>query len=328
MTRLTKVELLRLWWRRLPQIAAVASLGFVVVFLLGLGQQVASLEEQRAEAEQMYEENLRWWQESQSPEMVAECLEQQARERELADDPTIDFGCRQPPPRLEDFLWGPPDLAAAYGEVLVGIAAALLAVVLVMGASSTAAEFAHRTIGTWLTFEPRRSRVWASKVAAAALAAVPVTLAFLALAFVGPWLIYTVGDQPTTVTGDQWGDLAWTSLRLLLLAVLICAVGAAAGLLLRHTGAVLGVLVAYFIAVEGMLRQLLPGMETWLLSVNINAVLRGGYSWTSYDCSSDAMNCREVVHTLSMGRGLVYLAVLALVVLVASWWATRERDVD
>ncbi len=108
-----------------------------------------------------------------------DCLQSQAG-GPRAGDPTADFGCDTMEPTLSEFLKPQLRFAGEVPGVLTGGAVLLALAALVLGAGFTASEFSTGSIGTWLTFEPRRLRVYGSKLLAAGAGVVPLAVLTLA----------------------------------------------------------------------------------------------------------------------------------------------------
>ncbi len=329
--RLLRVELRRMVARRLVQVMTLLAVLIAGLALWGTSEQISNLDQTTAEAQRWYEESLGYWQQSQEPEVLERCLSDQDREREVSGDPTLDFGCQQPEPRLEDFLVAPQTMVEVYRELFNQLALPLLFLSLVMGSTAAAAEFTHRTIGTWLTFEPRRDRVYAAKLGAGALAALPVAGLGVALLALGVAAIFRVNGIDDQLTGAHWGELTWQAARIVGLASVMGAVGVAAGMLLKHTGAVLGVSLGYAFVVEGLLGSSPwgQGLRHWFLTNAIQAWVNGGYTLVDYVCTNpETGDCREVTTLISQGHGALVIGIVALGVTALSWWVFRRRDID
>jgi ABC-2 type transport system permease protein len=331
MTRLLGVELRRVASRRLVLALMVLPLAFVALALVGIHLDLSMAEANRAEGERFYEQALVDWEEN-GAQMVADCREVQEQERELSGDPSLDFGCDQMrEPVLEDFVFEPPPVREQLVNAVAALGVPVAVLAMLIGATTTAAEFSARTVGTWLTFEPRRDRVWGSKTLAATVGVLPMVVAVLAALAVGIPLVYRLNDDPATLAGGAWGEVAATGGRAVVLAMLAAALGAGLGMLLRNTGAVLGVLVAYAVVVEGLLQGFVPRVHAYLLARNAEAWLRGGLEWTDLECSPSpdgGQECVEVVRTVSLlDAGLLLGGVMA-VVLVLSWLHFRRSDID
>lgn len=146
----------------------------------------------------------------------------------------------RPPGPSKSGSGGMGDLQPELGSLLNGLTFVFLLVCLLLGTSPTAAEYAHRTMGTWLTFEPRRTLVFFSKISAVALVVVPVILVMTGLVVVGMFAVFAFNALPTSLEAAQWESLVWRGPPLVLLASAAAAIGAALGTLLRRTSIVFG----------------------------------------------------------------------------------------
>ena len=208
MMRLTKVELRRLFSRRLTTIAMLGALVVTGVMLFGSFQEAKPLSAQEQATQQAQFDQARKDWDANGEQQIQDCLKQQAETQKT--DPKADFACSQMEPNLAN--WGKPQ--AKFAEMMPGtlLAGSLLLtfVGFVVGASFVAAEFSSGSMGNWLTFEPRRMRVYASKLAAAGLGLIPVTVALLGLLTAGVWLIVATSAPPWSrpprcgVTSARW----------------------------------------------------------------------------------------------------------------------------
>ncbi|HLS46521.1 MAG TPA: hypothetical protein VK045_13925 [Ornithinicoccus sp.] len=334
MTRLTRVELRRIFSRKIVHLSVLAIVAASLLVFWGLWQTVQPVSAFEEQAKRDFEQIHSDWEEQQQfqdDEFVEQCLAEQEAERERMGDPSIDFGCVWEEPTLEDMIAGyaPPSMFDLYSMNLRDTGNLVFILVLLGGSTATAAEIAHRTLGTWLTFEPRRDRVFASKVLASGLVAIPITALFLALILGGVPLIYQLRGVDGTVSAAEWSDLGWMSARMVALAVFLGMVGAAAGLLMKHTGAVLGIVVGYLLVAENMVRGLFPNYTKYLLSENLLAWINDGQQVRTWVCD-DAFNgeCREVVTLISLEQGALVVGLVGVVVVLLSWVLFRRRDVN
>ena len=257
------------------------------------------------------------------PQQVQDCLTQQAEAQKT--DPKAVFGCDQMEPKWAN--WGKP--VAKFTEmmptILSGGSLLLAFVGFLIGAGFVAAEFSSGSMANWLTFEPRRMRVYASKLGAAGLGLIPVTVALLGLLTAGAWLIVGHFASTAGTTAKVWGDLALMGGRAVALAVAAAVAGAAMGVLLRHTAAVLGIAVGYLVLVEGVFGQALQGARPWLLQLNFNAWLQHGAKYYPLVCKTDGQgnySCQGVETLLTFGHSSTYLGILVVLILglAASAW--------
>jgi len=330
MKRLTKVELRRLFSRRLTAIALLGALAVTGLMLFGTFTEAkplsgAELTSQRAQFDQAHKE----W-EVNGDQQLQDCLTQQAEAQK--QDPKANFGCNQMEPKW-GLNWGKPE--AKFTEMMPGImlgGSYLLAfVAFVVGAGFVAAEFSSGSMANWLTFEPRRMRVYVSKLGAAGLGLIPVTVALLGLLTAGSWLI--VGHLASTAgtTAKVWGDLALMGGRAVALAVAAAVAGAAMGVLLRHTAAVLGIAVGYLVLVEGVFGQALQGARPWLLQHNLAAWLQHGATYYFETCTTNSQgqySCQGGQKVLSFGHGSAYLGLLVVLTVGLAALVFRRRDVS
>ena len=324
MSRLTAVELRRLAARKVVWFALLGTAAIVLATLATVFFQARGIDLARAGMNQEYERIV-----ADHQQWVAECQQEEALERRRTGDPSVDFGCADmAPPTVEEMYGQMPSLAEQYGVLLQGLVYPFAFLALVLGSTAVAAEFAHRTMGSWLTVEPRRTPVFGSKVLAPALASVPVTVTGLALVLVGVPAVFRWFRLDDGVTGSEWVDLGWTALRLVVVAVVAGALGAGAAFLVGHSGVVVGVIVGYLVLVEGMVGSALGGVQPYLLGRNISAFVQDGTEWEIYAGCTGFEECLPVRHSLSLEHGATVLAVLLGVVLLLAWARFRTADID
>jgi len=327
--RLTKVELRRLFSRRLTAIAVLGALIIAGLMLLGTFQAAkplssAELTSQRAQFDQARTD----W-DANGEQQVQSCLTEQAEVQKT--DPKADFGCNQMEPKLENWGKQPVKFAETMPGILLGGSYLLAFVGFLVGAGFVAAEFSSGSMANWLTFEPRRMRVYASKLAAAGLGLIPATVALLGLLTAGVWLIVGYFGPTAGTTAKVWGDLGEMGARSVALALAAAVSGAALGVLLRHTAAVLGVAMGYLVLVEGVFGQALQGAQPWLLRLNVNGWLQHGTTYYINSCKTDAQgnyNCQGIEKALTFGHSSAYLGLLVVFVVGLAALVFRRRDVS
>jgi ABC-2 type transport system permease protein len=325
-TRLTKVELRRLFSRRLTRIGiagAVVMIG-VMLFAVFMGsrplpaEQLASM---RADYDRM----------AQSlPAEVERCKAEEKAQQ--GTDPSFSMSCEQMvlPPWEE---WTKPETVfrETMPDVLLNGSYLLVFIAFLLGAGFIGAEYSSGSIGSWLTFEPRRLRVYGSKLLAASTGLIPVAAVFTTLLLLGSWVI--IGHNGTTAgtTGEVWGDLAETAVRVVALTAVAAALGVVVGLLFRHTAAALGLAMAYLVLVEAVLGGVLTKVQPWLLRLNFESWVSHGATYVVEECTGDqagaGYSCSLVEKQVSFGHGTLYLAVVTLVLVVAGALVFRRRDV-
>lgn len=327
MTRLIRVELTRLWWRRLPVVAALGLLVVVVITLFGVNQQAGAASRALAGQDESFNQAVADW-EANGEDMMAECLTEQERERERSGDPDLDFHCAEMEPTVEQWFGAPPSAAELFPDLISGLSWVLLFAVVAIGCSATANEVGQRTLGTWLTFEPRRGPVFVSKVLAAALWAVPLALVLMLGTALGVIAVLARNGIPDGMSSGEWADLAWISVRVVLLAMAVGAVGAALGFVLRNVAILIGLLVGYAIAVESILVNLVQGLQGWTVRKHVASWIQDGTTWQVWPRECFDAECRPTEHSLTLAQSSVYLGVGVVALTLLGYLFLTRRDVD
>jgi len=315
MTRLIQVELRRFFARRLTRLAALGMVALLGLLLVNVHQQVADNTPERVQ------------QRISEQEQSCQGAQRQAR----ASDPSANFGCDQISQQMQG---APAGFAAATLDTLSQFAPVLAMGAFLIGAGFVAAEFSTGSLGTWLTFEPRRRRVYGSKIAAVAVGMLPVSALVLLLLAVAVYATTRSYDVVGQVSGEQRRDLVSTTARVIVIASAAGVGGAVLGALLRHTAAALGLALAYFILVEGvfsgLITRFVPDSKPWLVIPNFNAWVRNGITYpidTPCMSSPGPTECVPLTHTITLAHGATYLAVLVAVGVSVAAWAFTHRDV-
>lgn len=328
MSRLSLVELRRLGARRLTAIVFVGTLVVVGLMLFGIAQDAKPLPAAQLAAQRVqFEEAHRDWV-ANGVQQRQDCLDSQTEARKT--DATADFGCDSMEPTWAS--WGKPQTVfhQVMPDVLRGSSYLLAFVGFLVGAGFVAAEFSSGAIGNWLTFEPRRTRVYASKLVAPAAGLVPLSIIVLGVLTGGVWLIAGHYGSTAGTTSQTWADLAGTAGRIVALTSAGGVLGAATGFLLRHTAAALGLAMGYLVLVEGIFSGTLQSVQTWLVKLNFDAWVQHGTSYFINACTSDDSGnyvCSSVSRHLGFGPASAYLAVALAAVVVLAAVLFRRRDV-
>ncbi|MEO6143358.1 MAG: ABC transporter permease [Dermatophilaceae bacterium] len=329
MMRLTTVELRRLFSRRITTVALLGALVVTGLMMFGTFQEAKPLSGAELASQQVQLEQAQKDWAANGEQQVKDCLAQQAEAQKT--DPKALFGCDHMEPTAAN--WGKPQakFAELMPSALLAASYLLTFVGFVIGASFVAAEFSSGSMANWLTFEPRRMRVYASKLAAAGLGLIPATVALLGLLTAGVWLIIRHFSPTVGTSAKVWGDLGEMGARSLALALAATVTGAAIGVLLRRTVAVLGIAVGYLVLVEGVFAQALQGARPWLLQLNVNGWLQHGASYFVESCKTDAQggyNCQGIEKVLSFAHSSAYLGLLVVVAVGLAALVFRRRDVS
>ena len=323
---LVGVELRRLWWRRLTKVVVAA----VVVFIGATVYNAYNETSPERLAQQL--DSYRIMQQ-EAPRIVEDCRRQQAIERDRSGDQTLDLGCDQQAqtPTLEEMGIGLPVADIVTEGIARTIALLLAFVALLLGASFVGAEFSTGSMGLWLTFQPRRLRVAASKLIAAAVGGAVVAVLGLVLTNLGARMVAVVNRPGSDLQLPQAPPLeeplALLGLRIVALALGAGVVGAALGLLLRHTAAIIGTVLGFAVVVEGIVIQaFLQGrLQQWSVLKNIEAFVDRGTTYAAESCGPSS--CEYAERTLSYTHGWVFLLCVALAVVLTGVVSFRRRDV-
>lgn len=249
-----------------------------------------------------------------------------------AEHPDVELRCDPPqPPELVMYEPVPRAFADAATSASSGLTLPVVLAALAASVSFVTAEFGTGSMATWLTFVPRRRRVFTSKTLAAMTAALPGAAVGIAGALGGMALVYAAYGR-SLGDGALWSHLVDAAGRQMVLAVLAAAVGCGLAFTLRNVPAVTGVLVWWVVAIEMVLIEVLPSLAPLTLGLNARAWVEGGASYTVQECGPDLSRpglsvCESVDRFVSAGQGVVVLTVAALVVAAAGLLVFRRRDV-
>lgn len=198
--------------------------------------------------------------------------------------------------------------------VLQASSGVLAAVAWLLGASLIGAEYQSRSLTTTLTWESRRSRVFAAKAMTAIGFAVLLTACSLLLVELAMIPAATLHGAPTNGEPGP-AALAGVVLRGSALSAIAAALGFSLATLGRHTAAALGAGFAYVIILENILGGAFPGWRRWLLLGNTITFLSG-------------KNSGDQVPGRSVTAAAMILLSVATIFTVAALVAFRHRDVS
>lgn len=176
-------------------------------------------------------------------------------------------------------LWLTRATAESRGEnrdnAIATISVLTYLLVIVLGASAVGAEYRAGTVGTVLTWEPRRVRLLAARLAAVAIVAMLLFLIVHAV-FIGAWAIgVAINGRSGGADADFWRELLVLLGRATLLAGALAVMSGAITTITKNTGGAMGLWFGYLIAIEGILRGQLDSVIPWFLTINIGAF----YGW-------------------------------------------------
>ncbi|MCZ4500111.1 MAG: family transporter protein [Marmoricola sp.] len=227
-------------------------------------------------------------------------------------------------PAGKSFFRAPLDLSGTLKGNGSGVAILVVGLLIIAGSTFAGGDWASGSIRNQVLFEPRRSRLWAAKAIAVALASALIALVVLG-AF---WLtLYLVASDRGVPHGSAVvGDVGWHLLRAVALAAGAGLGAFALTTIFRHSVATMSLLFAYSVGGE-LLVLLLPidGVARWSLGNN-------AFGWleTRLEFVDPTSRCNDLAgcgteHISHLGSGL-YLLVLLAVACTASWASFRRRD--
>ncbi len=208
-----------------------------------------------------------------------------------------------------------PVSLSSYGPGLI-----ILATVIVgawgyfTAASAIGSEQASGALGTWLTFNPRRGRVYVAKLIAVAVPTLVLALVSTTLA-IGWALIVSDRQAP-----GELGDLMLMALRGVLVAGSFAVLGFVCALIGRSTLSALGVLVGWLVlvAMQAFFSSAIGHGWQWMgLERVIGEFLFNNESWVSHGLGID--------YALVVANGFLWFGlVAALVAITAAVFARRD----
>lgn len=324
--RLLRVELRRLSARRLLRVMVLVALVAVAVTLGKVAYDSHPPNAaQLAQAEQLAAEQRR-----QNPpiaQQVQECENAKAG----SNGPPKDYDCAANihAPRASDFVQDRTfRFRDAAPSALGGFSVILALVGFLVGASFVGAEWSAGTMGSLLTWEPRRLRVLAAKGLALAIGLSVVGVVLLGSFLAGA---YGVAEWRGSTAGATSGFLMATLLtvsRGVALGVGAALGGFAVAGTLRSTSAALGLGFAYFVGAEIVLRNAWKGSPAWLLTSNVGAWLIRDFHIDTFKCPPQGGDCTQLTTRLSHTHGALVLLGLTALVLAIAAVTFRRRDVS
>lgn len=199
---------------------------------------------------------------------------------------------------------------------------------LLLGASAIGAEFGTRTMASWLALEPRRTRVFVTKLVAIALVTAALSVLGWLLVWAGLWMIGSRHHLVNDLGSEVFADMG----RGVLLAVMASVAAAGLAFLTRHTAAVLGLVMGYLVASVLMLGGLLPGAR-YSLMLNLQAWISGQSSEWMTVCEPEAgyggsTACTQVQLLIERGDAALLLGGLTVASVLIGWLGFLRRDVN
>jgi ABC-2 type transport system permease protein len=246
---------------------------------------------------------------------------------------------------VDNAIWALPKRpfsADTFDGLLVFTGAIGTLAAIMLAASAGGADWAARTMGLLLSWEPRRMRVFLVRMLVSMVIGTLVVawLAALALALgaaiasahgLSDELLPVLGAQFRPVALDEGLELA---LRWLPVAGLAAAGGFGLAMLTRSTGWAIGVAIGLVAIVESIIQNLWAWGSQWLIQTNLAAWLQGGVQWrvdrnpVTYSAAPLAPGVEPGTIFITDTRALAWLATLALGTALVSLVAFLRRDVE
>lgn len=211
-------------------------------------------------------------------------------------------------------LWPDDDARDAGNDeaLLMASSVMLLMLAVVLGASLVGADYASRNLETLLTWETRRVRFVTMRLCAVAVVVFVFYLAFQAVFTLT--LVPTIAFKGTTEGADAaWlGNLFGVVGRTGLVVAGFGVFGASLAFLARSTAGAMGIVFAYLVGVEAILRSYQPEWSNWYVISNLVPLL-------------DPTTLLDFFTRTAAGAGFLLFVYLVLVV-VAAAGVFRARD--
>ena len=320
MSRLIWAEVTRLLSRRLTGIAMIVILLGVAGYQLVVNDALSAPSgDELAAAERSYQQAHQDW---------AAGREQYDKECRDAGAPSDEFVI--PEPTLAEFTGDSTPFKEATSVALRLSTLFVALVTFTIAASFIGAEYTSGSITNWLTFVPRRSHVfWSKLVAVAGFAVLLGTLA-ATLVLGGSLMLARVHGSDI----DAIPELAGVGVRGVLSIVVLAVLGFCVGLLTRHTAGAIGILLAALVAC--FVRNGVLGSQAWAQRItpwtpegNIGALIDKGYNYAVpvEMVTPDGVTVELVEGAVSLTHGLVYWSIILTLVIMGSLLIFRHRDV-
>jgi ABC-2 type transport system permease protein len=195
----------------------------------------------------------------------------------------------------------------------------------VLGASALGAEWQSGTFASLLTWEPRRQRVLAAKLAAPVIATAALTAVVLPLITAGAWLAADLRGTTSGTTGHVWASSAAQYGRSVVLLALVTLIASGIAGLTRHTVAALGVIGGYFVGGEVVGGVVSAWWRQHGLFAHLVAFMRGTWVYSKRQLTARGEVFQQ--HTLHAVNGAVVVTTLAVLAVGCCAVVLGRRDV-
>jgi ABC-2 type transport system permease protein len=212
-------------------------------------------------------------------------------------------------------------------DLLVAAAFIFMLLGLVIGASFIGAEWQSGTFASLLTWEPRRQRVLAAKLMAAVIG-VGVLATVLTGALVGGAAV--AADLRGTMDGtttQMMGELGVMAARVLGLVALFTLIGAALASFTRHTVAAVALLGGYLVLGEFVGAIVSSWWRTHALGAQIIAIIQGRYVYYVNPRPGVGFVTSNGEHYLHAGGASIIVGLVTLALVATASITLARRDV-
>lgn len=293
----------------------------------------AALATAQAKAESNYQDNMRYWQNGGK----ADC-ERMAKEAAEQKGVAVNADEMCVGPRREDFQaeWYMPssfDFKHEFPAMITVWAAIMALIGFVVGASYVGAEWNSGGMMNLLLWRPKRAVVLGAKLGTL-LGLTTAWSLLMGAAWTGAmWLTGTARGTTDGMTSGTWQSLGLTGLRGLGLILALTTIGFTLASLGRHTAMALGVAAAVIVVFQfgvGIVLSLagVRYVEAYLLPTHMIAWMDKEYTISDYrSCDFSTGNCEPETLTLTWANTGTITAIILAVLVAASFWSIKRRDV-
>jgi ABC-2 type transport system permease protein len=212
-------------------------------------------------------------------------------------------------------------------DLLVSAAFIFMLLGLVIGASFIGAEWQSGTFASLLTWEPRRQRVLAAKLLASVIGVGVLAMALTGVLVGGAAAAAVLRGTMDGTTTQLMGQLGVMAARVLGLVALFTLIGAALASFTRHTVAAVALLGGYLVLGEFVGAIVSSWWRTHALSAQIIAIIQGRYVYYVNPRPGFATLGSNGEHYLHAGSASIIVGLLTLMLVATASITLARRDV-
>jgi ABC-2 type transport system permease protein len=234
--------------------------------------------------------------------------------------------------RPDDYASGDELRLVTLPDLLLGTSSIVSLVGVLLGATLGGADWGAGTIGTLLTWEPRRLRVLLTRAVVVAVMVFAITVALQGFVSATFWAATALRGSAQTSSGI-WRDAVEQILRNSVLASGFGVVALSVATLTRSTAAAVGALFAYLVIAEGFLSSVWTDLQPRLLVHAATVVasqqpLLKGNATATYGPNGALIDVSNNGVLLSVRGAWIVVGVWVLGLLGFALVAFRQRDVS